>query len=482
MTARVLKDYADILAPALTLIFNKSMSEGEVPADWKQANVTPIFKKGTKADPGNYRPVSLTSIPCRLVMEACIRDKIVKHLEENDLINPSQHGFMRRKSCTTNLLEFLEKVTSEVDQGNALDIVYLDFSKAFDKVPHRRLLEKVRAHSIGGQVLRWIQRWLSGRTQRTVLNGEFSPWQEVLSGVPQGSVLGPLAFVIFINDIDEVAGEISVMNKFADDTKCGHVIKEDKDLETLQRCLDKLVQWTITWGMEFNVKKCKVMRFGKSSIQPSYKMSGLQLSETEAEKDIGVMVQSNLKPSRQCSTAAARATSVLSQISRAFHYRDRRTFVQLYKQYVRPHLEFAVPAWSPWAVGDREVLEKVQERAIRMVSGLKGKTYQDRLKEIGLLTLEKRREQFDLVQVFKIVAGKEDVRSSTWFSLTGPAPDRATRLTSDPLNIRKQNPKTDIRKNFFSNRVVDNWNRLPSYVKNSRNVKEFKNHVRRLNE
>ena len=254
MTARVLKDYADILAPALTLIFNKSMSEGEVPADWKQANVTPIFKKGTKADPGNYRPVSLTSIPCR-VMEACIRDKIVRHLEENELINPSQHGFMRRKSCTTNLLEFLEKVTSEVDQGNALDIVYLDFSKAFDKVPHRRLLEKIRAHSVGGQVLRWIQKWLNGRTQRTVLNGEFSPWQEVLSGVPQGSVLGPLAFVVFINDIDEVAGKISIMNKFADDTKCGHVIKDDKDRDTLQGCLDKLVQWTMTWGMDFNVKK-----------------------------------------------------------------------------------------------------------------------------------------------------------------------------------------------------------------------------------
>ena len=481
LAARFLREHADIMAPALADLYNKSMREGAVPSDWKKANVTPIFKKGSKTDPGNYRPVSLTSIPCR-VMEACMRDKIVQHLEQNRLINPSQHGFMRRKSCTTNLLEFLERVTSEVDRGHAMDIIYLDFSKAFDKVPHKRLLEKMKAHSIDGNVLHWIREWLDGRQQRTVLNGECSPWQEVLSGVPQGSVLGPLAFVIFINDIDEMAEEVSVMNKFADDTKCGNVIKSEIDILALQKCLDNLVKWTEKWGMDFNVKKCKVMRVGKSDHPPNYSMKGIPLSETKEEKDIGVMVQADLKPSRQCTTAAARATSVLSQISRAFHYRDRKTFVQLYKQYVRPHLEFAVPAWSPWSVGDREALEKVQERAVRMVSGLTGKTYHERLQEIGLLTLEKRRDQFDLVQVYKIVAGKEDVESSTWFNLTGPAPDRATRLTSDPLNIRKQNPKTDIRKNFFSNRVIDNWNRLPSFVKTSKNVNVFKQHIRRLNE
>ena len=233
----------EALAPAA--IFNKSLQEGTVSDDWKCANVMPIHKKGTKSDPGNYRPVSLTSVPCR-TMEVCIKDEIVNHLVTNSLFSDSQHGFMKKKSCTNNLLHFLEKVTAEQDKGNPVDIVYLAFSKAYDKVPHQQLIEKFKAHGIG-KVLEWIKAWLSGRTQRTVLSGEGSDWT---SGVPQGSVLGPLAFIIFINDLDAHALLITIMNKFADNTKCGQVVTTSPiDVSTLQQCLDDLVDWANKWGM-----------------------------------------------------------------------------------------------------------------------------------------------------------------------------------------------------------------------------------------
>ena len=338
-------------------------------------------------------------------------------------------------------------------------------------------MDKIRAHHISGNIHRWIERWLDGRRQRTVLNGEASDWRPVLSGVPQGSVLGPLAFVIFINDIDETSKDISILNKFADDTKCGQVINSVGDVERLQECLNRLTDWADRWGMAFNVAKCKVLHVGRSNEKATYTMNGVQLSSTEEERDIGVKVSANLKPSKQCSEAAQRAAGVLSQISRAFHYRDKKTFLQLYKQYVRPHMEFAVPAWSPWSVADKEVLERVQERAVKMISGLKGTTYEERLAELGMPSLEMRRTHYDLVQVYKIINRKDNVNPSTWFELVGTEPARVTRHTQDPDNIKKQQPKTDLRKHFFSNRVTDRWNALPSEIKRAKSVAIFKSYV-----
>jgi hypothetical protein len=291
-------------------------------------------------------------------------------------------------------------------------------------------------------------------------------------------VLGPLLFLIFINNLDSVVEEVECLKKFADDTKLGNTVETPEDQARLQRALDALYQWSITWGMEFNVAKCKVMHAGTRNPGFEYKMAGQTLSETEAEKDIGVKVQRNLKPAAQCAEAARVAQAVLGQIARAFHYRDRHVFVQLYVQYVRPHLEFSTQAWSPWTAADKNVLERVQQRAVKMVSGLQSKVYEDRLKELGLQTLEERRHQADMVMVHKIMHGVGGLNPATWFE--SATSQRNTRSPADPMGIKKVYGKTELRNNFFSVRVIDDWNRVPQEMKQIANSEVFKKNYRKL--
>jgi len=476
---RVLKELQDGLAPALAAIFTKSLESGVVPQDWKEANVTPIFKKGAKSSPGNYRPVSLTSVSCK-IMESVLRDGITQHLTVNKLINNSQHGFLKDRSCVTNLLEFLEVASTVVDSGDGFDIIYLDFAKAFDKVPRERLLRKIYAHGIRGPILGWIRSWLTGRKQRVVLNGRFSSWEEVLSGVPQGSVLGPLLFVIFINDLDNcVVLLVDSLKKFADDTKLGKTVRGEGDRDQLQSALDRLCSWADSWGMEFNVAKCKVMHTGHRNPMYKYQMKGQELEETREERDIGVVVTSNLKPAAQCAKAAQTAQTVLGQLTRAFHYRDRHVFVRLYKQYVRPHLEFSTQAWSPWTVGDKETLEKVQRRAVKMVSGLESSDYNERLRELGLDSLEERRYHADMAMVYRITNGHGNLSHGTWFEKAGEA-ERATRSSADPYGLRVKHGRLEQRRNFFSVRVIEAWNSIPPEIRGAKSCENFRNAYKKL--
>ena len=476
ISSQFLRNHVDILSLPLSILYNKSIQSGCVPLDWKVANVTPIFKKGSKNKPENYRPISLTSIPCK-IMESILKDKITSHLICHNLIKNTQHGFMSNKSCTTNLLAFLEVVTKAFDEGTPMDLIYLDFSKAFDKVPHYRLLAKMKGLGITGNILKWTESWLFNRKQRVVLNGSSSDWVDVHSGVPQGSVLGPLLFVIFINDLDDSTKLITVMAKFADDTKLGNHADSAENCRQLQNCLDNLLIWAETWCMDFNTSKCKVMHIGRSNNKHAYFMNGLQLLSSDKERDIGVIINHNLKPTMQCHEAARRAATVLSQISRVFLYRDKKVFLQLYKQFVRCHLEFAVPAWSPWLLGDIEILERVQKRAINMITGLQGKNYEEKLQELQLQTLVQRRKMFDMVQTFKIIHGYDNVDASTWFTLVGDNVDRHTRNLSYNKNLIAARSKTDTRLNFFTNRVVKLWNSLPTEIKESNSINLFKSRL-----
>ena len=292
MHPRVLKEMAREIANALAIIYQNSINSGVVPADWKLANVTPLFKKGGRQKAGNYRPVSLTSVVGKM-LESIIKEEIARHLDGNCPIGQTQHGFIKGRSCLTNLVEFFEEVTSAVDNGEPMDVVYLDFQKAFDKVPHKRLLHKLKIHGIKGKVVAWVEDWLINRKQRVGINGCFSGWKPVTSGVPQGSVLGPQLFTIYIDDL-ELGTECNV-SKFADDTKMSGKAKSAEDTGSLQRDLDRLSEWARVWQMEYNVAKCEVIHFGRSNSKRDYYLNDKILKHADVQRDLGVLVHETQK-------------------------------------------------------------------------------------------------------------------------------------------------------------------------------------------
>ncbi|CAM4373323.1 unnamed protein product [Lepidochelys olivacea] len=340
---RILKELAPEIASPLARIFNESVNSGVVLYDWRIANTVPIFKKGEISDPGNYRPVSLTSVLCT-VLEKILKEKVVKDIEVNGKWDKIQHGFTKGRSCQTNLISFFEKVIDFLDKGNAVDLIYLDFSKAFDTVPHGELV-KLEKMGINMNTERWIRNWLKGRLQRVLLKGELSGWREVTSGVPQGSVLGPVLFNLFIPDLGTKSG--CALIKSADDTKLGGTANLEKDREIIQENLDDLINWSNSNRMKFNSEKCKVMHLGINNKNFCYKLGMHQLEVTEEEKDLGVLVDHRMTMSRQCDMAVKKANVVLGSIRRGISSRDKEVLVPFYKALVRPHLEYCVQFWSP---------------------------------------------------------------------------------------------------------------------------------------
>ena len=364
---KLLMETVEQISIPLAIVFNLSLKEGVVPFEWKEANIIPLFKKCSRNKSENYRPVSLTSVICKL-LERLIKDHMVDFLVKHKLLNSSQHGFLKARSCLTNMLCFLEEITKWIDVGSPVDIIYLDFQKAFDKVPHQRLLLKLKAHGIGDSITDWIEQWLTDRRQRVVVDGEVSNWKSVLSGVPQGSILGPILFLIYINDLDDSI--TSNVLKFADDTKLFRKVNTDGDKQHLQNDLDRLVKWFEKWQMLFNFGKCKCLHTGHGNLNVNYKMGDTVLGTTVKEKDLGVTISADMKVSEQCGIAASKGNQILGLIRRNITYKGKKLIIPLYKAIVRPHLEYCIQAWRPYRKKDIDTLERIQRRATKMIPEL----------------------------------------------------------------------------------------------------------------
>ena len=389
---RLLKEIAESIAKPLCIIFNQSVNSKSVPIDWKNAMISAIFKKGNKSVAKNYRPVSLTSVVCK-TLEKILRQHITDHMKTNNLFSDKQYGFIAGRSTGLQLLEVIDKWTEALDQGLEIDCIYTDFMKAFDKVPHQRLIAKLKNYNIEENVVGWITSFLNGRQQKVRVNGEESDWKKVTSGIPQGSVLGPLLFVIYINDLPEHVDSDAYL--FADDTKVFRIIKNQADRDILQEDLRKLETWSGKWLLKFHPEKCKHMNISKkankSDESHQYLLLNQNVAKVNEEKDIGVLIDSELTFENHISEKVNKANSIFAVLRRTFKYMSTETFLPLYKTLVRTHLDYASSVWSPYKkkkVTDK--IEGVQRRVTKQLPGLKDLSYPERLKN-GLPTLAYKR-------------------------------------------------------------------------------------------
>ena len=471
---QLMKECSEEVAPVLTKLFRRSIDEGKVPKQWKEAHIVPIHKNGSKAVMSNYRPVALTSAICKM-LEKIICSAIMCFLTKNQLLTPQQHGFIRGRSCQTNILLCLENWTKILDDGIGVDVAYFDYAKAFDKVSHKLLMLKLESYGIAGKLLDWIRAWLGERRQRVVVGDAMSPWLEVLSGTTQGTVLGFLLFLIYINDLPSACGkeEKCQIMLLADDTKTYQAMEEGRQQDCrkmLQERVDKIARWAHEWKMEINPLKSKIMHLGRNNPGFSYYVNGTEIKSVTVEKDIGFWITDDLSSKTHVQKARGKALGEISRIKRNFSYIDKRAFCVLYNQRIRPHLDYGMTACPPDSAADAKLLERVQGKATALVYGLRGLNAEERRKKLGLMTLEERRERGDLIEVFKILKGLTRIDPAEFWEVRDAR--NGARLIKELANNGKKQ-----RREFFSYRVTQKWNLLPTAVRMAPSLETFKNRL-----
>jgi hypothetical protein len=403
--ALLLKNCKHTMAKPLHLIWRKSLDCGKIPQLMKMGNIIPIHKGSSKGVAANYRPVALTSHLIK-VFEKVLRNRMIAFMEEHNLFNPGQHGFRLGRSCLSQLVAHYDNITRLLESGKNVDVVYLDFAKAFDKVDFLVTMRKLKSLGITGKIGCWIHAFLTNRKQIVMVNGRKGQPRDVKSGVPQGSVLGPLLFLVLLGDIDRDVAQAYV-SSFADDTRAAMGISSVEDTQALQDDLNSIYKWSDDNNMKYNSKKFECIRYGPENelITSTHYTSddGSPIMEVNHLKDLGITMSNDGTFSSHIRNITESAKMQCGWILRTFRTRDRVPMMTLWKSLIRSKLEYCCQLWCPSRKGDTQALEQVQRNFLRKISGMQQLTYWEQLQALSVYSLERRRERYLIMYVWRIM-------------------------------------------------------------------------------
>ena len=470
----LLKNLRFSITKFLCMFFALSLQRGQTPSQWKTAIVVPIYKKAAKNNPRNYRPISLTSVICRL-MEKFICSLLLSYLLSHDLLSHQQHGFLPGRSTNTQLLEALNDWMRSFNSKETTAIVYTDLSKAFDTVSHAKLLDVVASYGVDSKFLIWLESFLSDRKQYVSINNCLSKPLNVHSGVPQGSVIGPLLFLLYIDDVCKLSSEETTVCLFADDTKVYSTNQKD-----LQQVLNDIVLFFQDRQLRLAPDKCEYLRInamGTINNDFSPCINGNPLPRAGAVKDLGVIISSDLKWHQQINTLKKRGCSRSYHILKSFHSKNIWTLLKAFNTFVRPILEYASQIWSPYLKEDVKAIESVQRSFTKKICrrcNIPNRSYADRLAKLNIRSLEYRRLENDITMVYKIIHKLVDLPFDRMFEFYKSPYE--TRRHKYHLKLESYNYLAY--KHTFANRAARVWNDLPAELVSTSPFLAFKKRLK----
>lgn len=468
----IFKILARVLTRPLSMLFNLIVQYGQIPSTWKTANVTPIFKKGSSSNPNNYRPISITCV-CSKLFESGIKDHLLDYMYTHKFVSDDQHGFLSKRSTCTNLLEALNDWTRNLDCKADTLVAYIDFAKAFDSVSIPKLIHKLSYLGVCGNVLSCIESFLTNRLQRVKVGSTYSSLRSVLSGVPQGSVLGPILFIVFINDIADKLPPEMRSKIFADDLKSYIKIDKPSDMIVFQSALDNLSLWATDWQLPIAGLKSYWMKLSNKNSKdeiPIFNIANDVLVESKQVKDLGIIFDSSLCFSNYITSIISKAKQRIYLLHKSFVTKDPITLIVAYKTYVLPIFDYCSQVWSPRHVTDINRIESVQRMFLKRLSGFEHFPYNTRLELAGLVRLELRRLHADLVYCYKIVHGL--VRIATIIEF-----DKSNLTRGHSWKLKASRPRLDTRLHFYEYRVVKVWNKLKPETVSAHSIQAFKSNL-----